>query len=836
MLQNFSQSYDQSEEKYKTDVDYKGAIAKIFTVQNICVYILTFMISMVGFGANEGWKIAPFGLAMVAACISAGLPMVMVYIAGMLGTAIKFGGQATLIYIFTSIVLLMMVLIKKPVKNEDEAAMTRLQKMVSPFILRRLKEDVLKDLRAYLFLSTFAVQLICTLIKGMYIYDILVAITLSVAGYIFYKIFVNSINVISEYGIKKVFSVEEVIGASLLVAIAVSALGQTSIMTFNIRNILCIFMVLVLGWRNGVLVGGVSGITVGIVLGIIGDGTPTVIAAYAISGMIAGLLNRCGKIGVIVGFIIGNILIAYSANGGMSNIIMFQEILIASVGLLAMPKVSKISIDKIMPQTKLLPEAGRAIEGDDEAIDKLNSISKTILEMANNYREDDFYEQNEQLFEDELIKSLDGMEDNLLYDDLYNNEDGILEDVFNNLQENGILTENGLISICAKHNIYLMNSDNIESNNEEQTEIRKVLKVINSSYRICKVNFVWQKKMDEVKSNMSEQLKSVKSAIEDITGDMTHKAEEDKFADKKQQIIDELKNKNIQLQDINIKQEESGRYIINAYTPICNDAEGKLCPIKPISRIASKVLGDQLTIQDQKCGIRLNKEMCNYTYISANKYIIQSGIAKAKKDGSIVSGDMISQIRLGDGKYMYAISDGMGSGPDAMKNSKIAISMLERLLGSGFDKDTSIKLINSAILTANKDDNYATLDISILDLYAGNMELLKNGACPTYVKKNRNVSLIKSTSLPTGIMKNIQIDTYDKDLEDGDIVVMCSDGILDSNMEFANRDLWLKYLLEDIQTDIPERIADIILREAIDNCVGKPKDDMSVIVFKVMKK
>lgn len=816
MLQNFSQSYDQSEEKYKTNVDYKGAIAKIFTVQNICVYILIFMISMVGFGANEGWKIAPFGLAMVAACISAGLPMVMVYIAGMLGTAIKFGGQATLIYIFTSIVLLMMVLIKKPVKNEDEAEKTHLG--------------------AYLFLSTFAVQLICTLIKGMYIYDILVAITLSVAGYIFYKIFVNSINVISEYGIKKVFSVEEVIGASLLVAIAVSALGQTSIMTFNIRNILCIFMVLVLGWRNGVLVGGVSGITVGIVLGIIGDGTPTVIAAYAISGMIAGLLNRCGKIGVIVGFIIGNILIAYSANGGMSNIIMFQEILIASVGLLAMPKVSKISIDKIMPQTKLLPEAGRAIEGDDEAIDKLNSISKTISEMANNYREDDFYEQNEQLFEDELIKSLDGMEDNLLYDDLYNNEDGILEDVFNNLQENGILTENGLISICAKHNIYLMNSDNIESNNEEQTEIRKVLKVINSSYRICKVNFVWQKKMDEVKSNMSEQLKSVKSAIEDITGDMTHKAEEDKFADKKQQIIDELKNKNIQLQDINIKQEESGRYIINAYTPICNDAEGKLCPIKPISRIASKVLGDQLIIQDQKCGIRLNKEMCNYTYISANKYIIQSGIAKAKKDGSIVSGDMISQIRLGDGKYMYAISDGMGSGPDAMKNSKIAISMLERLLGSGFDKDTSIKLINSAILTANKDDNYATLDISILDLYAGNMELLKNGACPTYIKKNRNVSLIKSTSLPTGIMKNIQIDTYDKDLEDGDIVVMCSDGILDSNMEFANRDLWLKYLLEDIQTDIPERIADIILREAIDNCVGKPKDDMSVIVFKVMKK
>lgn len=32
------------------------------------------------------------------------------------------------------------------VKNKDEAVMKRLQKMVGPFILRRLKEDVLKDL------------------------------------------------------------------------------------------------------------------------------------------------------------------------------------------------------------------------------------------------------------------------------------------------------------------------------------------------------------------------------------------------------------------------------------------------------------------------------------------------------------------------------------------------------------------------------------------------------------------------------------------------------------------------------------------------------------------
>ena len=185
---------------------------------------------------------------------------------------------------------------------------------------------------------------------------------------------------------------------------------------------------------------------------------------------------------------------------------------------------------------------------------------------------------------------------------------------------------------------------------------------------------------------------------------------------------------------------------------------------------------------------------------------------------------------------MLAISDGMGSGAEARRNSKIAISMLERLFSTGFDKETSINLINSAIMNANKEDMYATLDIEILDLYAGKLEILKNGACPTYIKKNRSVNIIKSTSLPAGIVNDISVDTYDTDLNDGDIVVICSDGIIESNNEYANKELWIKYLLEEIQTDSPERIADIILHEAIDNNFGKAKDDMTVITFRVNKK
>ena len=140
-----------------------------------------------------------------------------------------------------------------------------------------------QKLGIHLFAATALVQAVKLFFGVFLIYDLLSAIVLVATAYIFYKIFANSLVVIKEYGIKKAFSIEEVMGASVLLSIAVASLSGLKIFELSITNILSIMLVLFLGWENGMLVGATSGITIGMVLGIITNSSPVLISSFAIS-------------------------------------------------------------------------------------------------------------------------------------------------------------------------------------------------------------------------------------------------------------------------------------------------------------------------------------------------------------------------------------------------------------------------------------------------------------------------------------------------------------------------------------------------------------------------
>lgn len=688
-----------------------------------------------------------------------------------------------------------------------------------------------------IFFASLIVNVIKVFIKQFLIYDLLVAITVSMVVYIFYKIFVNALGLITNYNEKMAFSIEEVLASSLLASIALCALQDIQILGFSIRNVLSIFIVLVLGWKNGVLVGTTAGATIGVTLGIIANSEPMVVASYAISGMIAGILNRFGKIGVICGFVLGNVVLSYVSNGLISNLIVFKEILIAGVALLAVPRNINLKIENIIGENKFLPiGVNRGLNKSKETVSKLNNVSKMVNEMANTYKdvaatvvdEQDIKEKNKQTFIAELLNNIENMKENILYDSIENVEGEIVDEIFNKLLEKQFIKEKDLIKILAKNNNYVVGFG--EDEEKLDRDIEKMTQAINSAYRIGKMNFVWSARLKEEKQNFESQLKGVSKAISNIAKNLDEENyAQELFDDKKEQIALILKQKEILLQEISITKKDGGRFNVELYIEQ-NDRND----IKDIIlNILNKVLEEKMCVIEEKS---VKKENCTkYVFMSDDKYILDIGHSIAIKDNMPVSGDSILNTKLKDGKYLIAISDGMGSGPEARKSSQIVTSMLKRLLNSGFERNTSISLINSSLLNVS-DEIFATLDIAIIDLYKGTIEFIKNGACPTYIKNSKRTQVIKSRTLPTGVVKEVSADVFDKDIEENDLIVMVSDGILDSNIEYKNKELWVKYLIEDINILNPQKVADIILNESIDNNFGKVKDDMSVIVCKFIKK
>ena len=790
-------------------------LKNLLNIKNIIIYIIAFMVSTIGMGQ----AVSPFSIAIVSASFACGIPAIMVVIAGLIGNLVGVGAIGALNYILIILMLLVLMCIKPPKENDQ------------------YKNEQIQ-IAGHVFVSILLVMLAKLILTRFTVADMLLHITLAIFSVVFYKIFVNSLVVIQDITEKNAFSIEEVIGASLLVSIAFSAFGDFSILGLSIRNILSILIVLILGWKNGVLVGATSGVTIGVTLGIIAQNEPIVVAVYALSGMIAGLLNRFGKIGVIVGFLAGNGILLYASKGTATDLVVFKEALIASLGLLAIPKWAGINIEELVRSDNMLPEYNkRGLEQSKETIEQLNMVSETIKDIANTYQEKNdtnMYLKNRRAFITELLNNLDGLEENMLYDDMTQTESKIVNELFDILLDKQEIDREDLLKTFAKFNNYIVQYNDEKISKRMNNDIEQIVKAVNYAYKISKSNFIWEEKVKSNKKNVQAQLDGVSKAISSIAVKMENEINQDKdFDEEKNKVIKALEVKDILIDGIEINKKDN-RYFIDVYLQE-NSKISENADFDKIQKVLEKSLSTKLMRNESKIK-KLNRQGKRIiSFLSADKYVIQIGQATKIKNDSPVSGDSLLQIRLNDGKYLVALSDGMGTGPEARKSSQIAIKMLERLLMSGFDKDTSIDLINTTIMNANE-EIFATLDIAIVDLYNGKIEFIKNGACPTYVKNKKKVQIVKSLSLPAGILNNINLTTYDKDIENQDILVMCSDGILDANVEYKNKELWVKYMLEDIETTNCQKIADLLLNEAVDNSYGIAKDDMSVIVCKLVAK
>ena len=153
----------------------------------------------------------------------------------------------------------------------------------------------------------------------------------------------------------------------------------------------------------------------------------------------------------------------------------------------------------------------------------------------------------------------------------------------------------------------------------------------------------------------------------------------------------------------------------------------------------------------------------------------------------------------------------------------------EKFLEAGFDVETAVRMMNSAMVMKGQEDLFSTVDISELDLYDGTCHFYKIGAAATFIRRNGIVECLISTSLPVGVSYKLDMEKSEKDLYNGDFLVMVSDGILDAFPGNHGEDKVQELILNET-TDNAAEMAKNILEEVLKFRRRKAEDDMTVLV------
>lgn len=214
-------------------------------------------------------------------------------------------------------------------------------------------------------------------------------------------------------------------------------------------------------------------------------------------------------------------------------------------------------------------------------------------------------------------------------------------------------------------------------------------------------------------------------------------------------------------------------------------------------------------------------------FVPKNKLKVQFAVASRAKEEK--NGDNIVVSKLTETKYFVAIADGMGHGESASRISSMVLSLIRSMFEVGLDDELIMSSVNKLLIPAGL-DNFTTLDACIINLEENSATFIKLGATVSIVKHGSNSEVVSCSSLPIGIVKNVKPTVVKKNVYDGDILFLCSDGVVDS---FSNISSFSSFINDSKVYDL-QKFVDSVLYDATASNV-KHLDDMSIIAVKLLK-
>lgn len=224
---------------------------------------------------------------------------------------------------------------------------------------------------------------------------------------------------------------------------------------------------------------------------------------------------------------------------------------------------------------------------------------------------------------------------------------------------------------------------------------------------------------------------------------------------------------------------------------------------------------------------------CGFQISPSPAYRVEIGRAAVASRG--VSGDSQVSFEISFSKVAIVLSDGMGVGPKAQTESSMTLRLLERMIKAGYDLSTAVSLINRLLMLRNREEMFVTIDLVVVDLFTGQLEFVKVGAAPSFIKRGKEVEIIHNRTLPVGMLDQVEVEADRRTLKEGELLIMATDGVLEAPRHLTRKEEWLCWNLKRLpEPEDPATLAEQILADSIALADGRVDDDMMVVVARLV--
>ncbi len=528
---------------------------------------------------------------------------------------------------------------------------------------------------------------------------------------------------------------------------------------------------------------------------------------FGFCGLCAGLMSKKKRAGVILGFVVSSKFLSMYFGGWSDSVFSDFETIIAVCLFCLIPY-------SVLMKAKTFINAGAYKS--EELGQKIDNVSKKLREIS------DTFTALADMSKAQVSKTPINHADISIFYDMaadkvckncglkficWNKEAHDTRDLINKMMP--ALKNNGYITL-------------------EDIPDRFRQKCIKSTIFVNELNRIYSRlNIDRSKSehiNQGQRLISMQlNGMSEIVDNLTSGIDKSIIFDKSNEndIYCRLEQEGVSCSDINVVKDENN--ITRVTMRVKQNSANFTSTSALIETAVSKTLGKSMGIESYTC----KKNKFFITLSEREQFDIIYSYKSIPKSGETVCGDNVAFGKISGSKQAFILSDGMGSGEQASKMSKGAIELLQKFLNAGFDKEASVNMIGASLMLGGK-EMFTTIDAVIIDLLSAEVEFVKAGANTSYVKTKNKVRKLSSTSLPVGIIENTEIDTSTYRANDGDIIVMISDGIQSA------ADDWFEEYLLNIHEENPDIICSLLLDEALRN--RKQNDDMTIVVIKITKR